>query len=518
MWRRVYLGLLAVRLYFALQPSYIHPDEHFQGPEVIAGQSDSIAVWIPYTDFFAGEVFGWPYHKTWEFTSANPIRSIFPLSLVYGFPLTILKWIWEGHGYGAVPPLLAFYILRVLMFVLSFVLEDWAIHELLPLPRERHVAITLIASSYVTWTFQTHTFSNSIETLLVLWCIVLIQRIRTNTESTMARSCAALAFLGVLGTFNRITFPAFLVIPAVQLVPHLFVRTLRIPILVFAVMFTVAIGITMDTEFYTGIRPGLLDLYNAPVFTPWNNLMYNMDSTNLAKHGLHPFWQHFAANLPQLMGPTIPLVLLSSRRDALFWSGISGIALLSCFKHQEARFLLPAIPLLLACVKVPRRLARTWTGTWILFNVLAGIVFGIYHQGGVVPAQTWISQQSNIGHVFWWKTYSPPHWLLDGSNSWVTTHDFMGMPWDEMVVNLRRRTNFDPDTNRTLLVAPLLSHNLDASVRYHDDMIGLSFHKLWSHRQHVGLDDLDFGDDGVWPTLERVVGKRGLGVWEVLEQ
>ena len=36
MWRRVYLVLVAVRLYFALQPSYIHPDEHFQGPEVIA--------------------------------------------------------------------------------------------------------------------------------------------------------------------------------------------------------------------------------------------------------------------------------------------------------------------------------------------------------------------------------------------------------------------------------------------------------------------------------------------------
>jgi hypothetical protein len=26
-----------VRLYFALSPSYLHPDENFQGPEVIAG-------------------------------------------------------------------------------------------------------------------------------------------------------------------------------------------------------------------------------------------------------------------------------------------------------------------------------------------------------------------------------------------------------------------------------------------------------------------------------------------------
>ena len=37
MWTRTYLLLLAVRIYFALAPSYIHPDENFQGPEVIAG-------------------------------------------------------------------------------------------------------------------------------------------------------------------------------------------------------------------------------------------------------------------------------------------------------------------------------------------------------------------------------------------------------------------------------------------------------------------------------------------------
>jgi len=37
MWRRIYIVLLLVRLYFALSPSYLHPDENFQGPEVIAG-------------------------------------------------------------------------------------------------------------------------------------------------------------------------------------------------------------------------------------------------------------------------------------------------------------------------------------------------------------------------------------------------------------------------------------------------------------------------------------------------
>jgi len=45
MWRRAYLFLILVRLYFALSPSYLHPDENFQGPEVIAGKS-TIAAFV----------------------------------------------------------------------------------------------------------------------------------------------------------------------------------------------------------------------------------------------------------------------------------------------------------------------------------------------------------------------------------------------------------------------------------------------------------------------------------------
>lgn len=42
MWRRTYLILLLIRVYFALAPSYLHPDENFQGPEVFAGMSPFI--------------------------------------------------------------------------------------------------------------------------------------------------------------------------------------------------------------------------------------------------------------------------------------------------------------------------------------------------------------------------------------------------------------------------------------------------------------------------------------------
>jgi len=68
---------------------------------------------------------------------------------------------------------------------MSFVLEDWALYELLPTPRQRRVGILLVASSYVTWTWQSHTFSNSIETLLVLWTLVLLHRIGDDKVEVM---------------------------------------------------------------------------------------------------------------------------------------------------------------------------------------------------------------------------------------------------------------------------------------------------------------------------------------------
>ena len=100
--------------------------------------------------------------------------------------MLLLRWLWIGNGNdGEIPPIAVFWTLRVLMFVLSFVLEDWALHELVQSPRHRRVAVLLVASSYVTWTYQTHTFSNSIETLAVAWSLVLIHRIMENKVGSL---------------------------------------------------------------------------------------------------------------------------------------------------------------------------------------------------------------------------------------------------------------------------------------------------------------------------------------------
>jgi phosphatidylinositol glycan class Z len=91
--------------------------------------------------------------------------------------MLILRSLWQGLRKDTLPPPIAYWTLRILMFTLSFVLEDWALLELINSAKQRRIAIILTASSYVTWTYQTHTFSNAIETLIVLWSLVLISRI-----------------------------------------------------------------------------------------------------------------------------------------------------------------------------------------------------------------------------------------------------------------------------------------------------------------------------------------------------
>jgi phosphatidylinositol glycan class Z len=91
--------------------------------------------------------------------------------------MLILRSLWQGLRKDTIPPAIVYWTLRILMFTLSFVLEDWALLELINSTKQRRVAMILTASSFVTWTYQTHTFSNAIETLVVLWSLVLIARL-----------------------------------------------------------------------------------------------------------------------------------------------------------------------------------------------------------------------------------------------------------------------------------------------------------------------------------------------------
>jgi phosphatidylinositol glycan class Z len=295
-------------------------------------------------------------------------------------------------------------------------------------------------------------------------------------------------------------------------------------------LFAAFLAICVDTSSYTPGQFTFEKVFNGPVITPFNNLVYNSDSANLAQHGIHPRYQHFLVNLPQLLGPAFPLLFFIRRAhfSRILVSALSGVALLSVFPHQEARFLIPAVPLILSSIRLPSlRFRKAWVATWIIFNVALGVLMGVYHQGGIVPVQMNIAKSNEtVTHAFWWKTYSPPTWLLNGKNEELTTVDLMGMPGDKMLEEVKAtlptcRTRRPPQIEgrgATYLVAPrsayFLKPFLDPKLNSH--MSGnISMEEVWSYKQHLNLDDMDFADDGFWKTMGRVVGDRGLVVWRV---
>jgi phosphatidylinositol glycan class Z len=328
------------------------------------------------------------------------------------------------------------------------------------------------------------------------------------------------------------------------------------------------VAIATDTAFYAGpasttsFRALFTHLFEAPVITPLNNLRYNSQNSNLALHGLHPHYQHFLVNLPQLLGPAlIPLLtslqpFTTSKLNAILanpplTSALTGTLILSLAPHQEPRFLIPCIPLLLTCIRLPAsgRWRRNFWICWAVFNALMAVLMGVYHQGGVIPAQIAMPQvvrsanASNVT-VFWWKTYPAPTYLVGApsldpeSNKLfnITTVPLMGLSEQGLKDTLLassyaadcvEESPLSSPSSAIFLAAPLSAHLFDDRpadqgesflVRGKEEPPSgrtLSFTKRYVYYRHVNLDDLDFADDGVFGTLGRIFGRAGLGVWRV---
>ena len=126
-----------------------------------------------------------------------------------------------------------------------------------------------------------------------------------------------------------------------------------------------------------------------------------------------------------------------------------------------------------------------------------------------------------MGEVLWWRTYSPPVWLLGGNENNITTTDLMGMPFADMRSRVDARVGRCGEQGTGLgLVAPASSMELNVWTQGEREFEGrggegLVFEEVWKYGRHLNLDDLDFGEEGVRGTLERVVGRRGLVVWRV---
>lgn len=93
----------------------------------------------------------------------------------------------------------------------------------------------------------------------------------------------------------------------------------------------------------------------------------------------------------------------------------------------------------------------------------------------------------------------------------------MGLDVKQMFARLD--TGLQDGCHRSVgLVAPRSSTELDywtTGGKTAEEGGGLVFEQVWTYTAHIGLDDLDFAGEGVWRTMERVIGRRGLTVWRV---
>lgn len=249
----------------------------------------------------------------------------------------------------------------------------------------------------------------------------------------------------MIGTFARITFPGWVFLPVLSVVPTLAMQPRSALLAVSGAVLAALVAVGADTVYFQGS-------FASPVLTPLHNLFYNSDAANLAKHGLHPRWTHLLVNLPLMLGPGLLLIPRYIARLPM-WCAVTGLLALSVFPHQEARFVLPAVPLMLASVKTlpsGRRSRRVWLTSWIAFNAALAVVFGVVHQGGVVPALLHAGKELErctalpLGGVkrkhVWWKTYSPPTWLMGEPGATVDVSNLRGGPWSAVVDELIRNT------------------------------------------------------------------------------
>lgn len=283
-------------------------------------------------------------------------------------------------------------------------------------------------------------------------------------------------------------------------------------------LLTALIAIYLDSSFYMHAKSTFTLLNFGLVITPINNLLYNSSAANLSQHGIHAFYTHFLANLPQLLGPVVLLLPFPTytRLSTPLISALSGTAFLSLLPHQEVRFLLPAVPLILVSTSIPStrtRQGKIWIFSWLFFNIIYGILMGFYHQGGVIPAQFHLAKGKEPITALWWKTYSPPTWVLGSASGRIQTVDLMGMAKPKLHERLLEVAKpCKENTTENVLVAPYSATYLDRFLGEDKD---ISLERIYYYPKHLHLDDLDFGDDGVVPTLQRVIGRRGIAIWRI---
>ena len=427
-----FLYTLRILLTLSPQHGYIQPDEFFQFTEPIANTSLGCNVTIP-----------------WELKGPQPIRSMFAPYAIGHTAFTLCKMMSSDPS-----PYLLLVMPRLLFTLLSFT-ADWSIHRIMSHVSQRvdlpskygyHCQVAF-ASSHVAMTYLTHTFTNSLELILLA---VLLQQVVCSSSSR--HSPTTIGILMAIGFFNRPTFLAFLFTPLVYLYTQTSVREMMS--VTFTSLVTSTLLILFDTMYYkydsfvhTINTMRMEEVVDQVIITPVNFLLYNSKTSNLANHGLHPRYLH-QFNL-FIIGCTLTLYMwsdlisivrclirernlrclfnLPGHKILCLGSLIVSVSVLSIFPHQEPRFLLPCFFLL--CISYGDKLcssSRPSLCLWVILNASLTYFYGFVHQAGVTSSLFWmhsylrssgggegVGKEERVASVIMDTVYMAPQHLLN---------------------------------------------------------------------------------------------------------
>ncbi|NWH73443.1 PIGZ mannosyltransferase, partial [Piaya cayana] len=524
--RALWALLAALRAGWSLLPQagYLHPDEFFQAPEVMAGDILNLQVYYP-----------------WEFLSNSPCRTIvFPL-MTSGVTFWVIKSLQQlGLCSSCINSYTLLVSPRLLFTIFSFIL-DYSVYRLAPFwEADPWKTLVLLAGSYVTLVFYTRTFTNALEGLLLALLMVLVSPGKSGGGFTQPASSPFIGIVTTAGFFNRPTFLAFALMPllywagsivtsqkSIKAVIHHFLK------LVLCACFTAIVFVTADTFYFTSM--GLDNLYSIKespfdviaqlhkkmVVTPLNFLSYNLNPSNLALHGCHPRFTHFAVNGIMLFGilhilaigagfkmlkkcmqqliqvtsnhrGSSGLLAHSEGNPTLLLFYFVPLVCLSLVSHQEPRFLIPLIlPLVLFSTSHNRSVR--WKPV-IIFNILGALLFGCLHQGGLIPCLFHLEQlvhspeSSNHSRhytLLFAHTYMPPRSLLNikKSDTRIEVIDMAGSEEETLCQTVKQQANnFTCNDCHVFVIIP-------GTVRAMLTKCGVSFKNETLIFPHLSMED-----------------------------
>ncbi|XP_069753346.1 GPI mannosyltransferase 4-like [Narcine bancroftii] len=464
------LGVVRVLWCLAPQTGYIHPDEFFQSPEIMAG-----------------DILNLKTFRTWEFNTSYPSRSVlFPL-VTAGFSFTVLKALNNSELFGNIINSYTLLVFpRFYLTCLSFIL-DYSVYHLAGLwNADPWNALTLLSGSHVMLVFYTRTFSNSIEAVLFALLLLLVgmdtKQANVGADTGKKGRWNSKYLIGIIlasGVFNRPTFISYSLVPMFLWLScdqkGTFQFSLKLIItncisILISVITTSFLFIVTDALYFGSLlskRDWLLNneitvyqhivnISQHLVLTPVNLILYNLDQKSLVAHGSHPWFTHLTLNSFLLFGSlhfsalvagtkimvsnfackatscnstkkrsekklSAPLSSTSHFDMYLFLVYLIPIFVLSLFKHQEPRYISPLIvPLVI--LSAPKYKLFRWKVIIVLFNILGSLLFGWLHQGGLIPSLSYLEKilhsknqmvkQYEYNLVFY-HTYMPPRYLLN---------------------------------------------------------------------------------------------------------